>query len=492
MAEPPHSPGRVSILIVGNGSELYTRIAPLLSTNNYTVERAASADEGDRCFHNGLIPRLVFLDMDISGNDSLRTVEKWRNLYPASKLVAFSTASDPRTIVRTIKAGAVDYVTKPYDETALTRVLREYLADKSIRGAAPAVFQTENINRNTQIEELGNRSFFMAATPSMKQIRSQAALIAMVDMPVIVLGESGVGKEIVVRLIHKLSRRANKPFLKINCAALPADLLESELFGYEKGAFTGAVRSKPGKFELCDKGAILLDEIGEMSPTMQAKLLHVLQDGQYSRLGGRLNIRPDVCIYATTNIDMEKAIAGKTFREDLYYRLGTFIVNVPPLRERRAEIPLLFDGFMSRWSHTYGQRPLEYSEALDGACMRHPWPGNLRELENFVRRYIVLRDEKGAVEELADRSSFGAEPSFSQANGWETQSAALKPQVRRVVAAAEAQAIAQALQATHGNAKAAAAHLQISYKALLYKMKRSQLRASPSLSTEGRVLQSTW
>ena len=211
--------------------------------------------------------------------------------------------------------------------------------------------------------------FFLAASPQMKQIRTQVSLVAKVDVPVLLLGESGVGKEILARLIHKMSIRAHRPLLKVNCAALPAELLESELFGYEAGAFTGANRSKPGKFELCNKGTILMDEIGEMSTALQAKLLHVLQDGSFSRLGSRSNVTVDVRVLAATNINIPEAIANKTLREDLYYRLNAFTMQIPPLRERREEIPLLLKHFMNRLSERYAHPPLATPSAwCEPAC----------------------------------------------------------------------------------------------------------------------------
>src|SRR6059058_2095522 len=203
----------------------------------------------------------------------------------------------------------------------------------------------------------------------MRKIRSQSALVANVDIPVLLLGESGTGKEIIARLIHKKSARAHRPFMKVNCAALPAELLESEMFGYESGAFTGAGKAKPGKFELCNKGTLLLDEIGEMPPHLQAKLLHVLQDGEFSRLGGRATIKVDVRVLAATNIDVQQSIADKTFREDLYYRLNAFTLNVPPLRERREEIPMLLKHFMNRLSQSFGKPPIQLSDRLMQECL---------------------------------------------------------------------------------------------------------------------------
>src|SRR5438309_5137783 len=259
----------------------------------------------------------------------------------------------------------------------------------------------------------------------MRKIRSQSALVANVDIPVLLLGESGTGKEVVARLIHKLSQRAHRTFLKVNCAAVPAELLESELFGYEAGAFTGANHPKPVKFELCNKGTILLDEIGDMTPSLQAKLLHVLQDQQFSRLGSRSVIKVDVRILAATNINIPEALANKRLREDLYYRLNAFTLSLPPLRERKEEIPILLKHFMSRLSESYARAPLTMSAGLMQACLDYAWPGNLRQLSDLIRRFLILGDEKLAVAELnpkndstgGARGEYGAKVSADQAGG---------------------------------------------------------------------------
>jgi transcriptional regulator with PAS, ATPase and Fis domain len=313
----------------------------------------------------------------------------------------------------------------------------------------------------------------------MRKLRSQAALVANVDIPVLMLGESGTGKEVMAKLIHKLSPRAHRTFLKVNCAAVPADLLESELFGYEAGAFTGATHAKPGKFEVCNKGTILLDEIGEMPPSLQAKLLHVLQDQQFSRLGSRSVVKVDVRILAATNINIPEALANKRLREDLYYRLNAFTLQIPPLRERREEIPILLKHFMTTLSEQYARPPLPFSPELLQACAVYPWPGNLRELGNFIKRYLVLGDEKLAINELQPRSdgsgaSFDASPprSATEPSGSAGGGGGLKSLARSAKDEAEAEAIAKALDETNWNRKQAAALLQISYKALLYKIRQ--------------------
>jgi transcriptional regulator with PAS, ATPase and Fis domain len=264
--------------------------------------------------------------------------------------------------------------------------------------------------------------------------------------------------------------------LKVNCAALPAELLESELFGYEAGAFTGANKSKPGKFEMAQKGTILLDEIGEMSAPLQAKLLHVLQDGTYSRLGGRANLTADARILAATNIDIQKAIAEKRLREDLYYRLNAFTMTIPPLRERREEIPLLLNYFMNNMATKFGKNPLMISDRMVKECLQYNWPGNLRELGNFVKRYLVMESEDLVLEELQIKGKEGNGDSAtpSATNG------GLKAMVRNLKDDAEAREIQRALEGANWNRKAAAAQLNISYKALLYKIKQHGLAPTPA------------
>jgi transcriptional regulator with PAS, ATPase and Fis domain len=255
---------------------------------------------------------------------------------------------------------------------------------------------------------------------------------------------------------------------------VPAELLESELFGYEAGAFTGAVKSKPGKFELCNKGTILLDEIGEMPPALQAKLLHVLQDNEFSRLGARATTKVDVRILAATNIDVKEAMASKKLRPDLYYRLNGLQLRVPSLRERKEEIPTLLKHFLTRAAESFGRPVPPVSPRLMQACMSYAWPGNLRELQNMVKRYLVLADEDLAISELSCTSQYTAPPIAQATSG-------LKGIVRSVKNEAEAVAISQALQETNWNRKQAAKKLGISYKALLYKIR--DLNVQPPLET---------
>lgn len=324
--------------------------------------------------------------------------------------------------------------------------------------------------------ELGGDRFFLAASPAMRDIYAKVCTIARADVAVLITGESGVGKEVIANLLHHQSARAGRQFLKINCAALPNDLLESELFGYEAGAFTGAMKPKPGKFEQCARGTILLDEIGEMSPTLQAKLLHVLQDGEFSRLGARVTTKVDVRIVAATNVNIEEAIAERKFREDLYYRLNTFIIHVPPMRERREEIPYLLSELIRRLSKTHHLEPIDLSPRLLNAAVDFSWPGNLREVVNFVKRHLILRDEGIAIQELESKMlsrKSGVSPTLSGISA--ASSPNMKAIVRSLKDQAEMQMIIEMLDETQWNRRIAAERLQISYRALLYKIRQYNL-----------------
>ncbi len=456
----------VNILLVDDEPGMLRYIRTLLEVDDYSVQTASTGEDALQQIEKGLRPDLVLLDLLMPGIDGLQTLEQLRQLVPGLKVVMLSCVSDTRKVVQAIRLGAQDYLTKPFQKAELTTVIDQCLGKNQQ-------------NLPGEVEELYDDVFFVAASPAMRKIRSQAALVANVDIPVLMLGESGTGKEVVARLIHKLSPRAHRTFLKVNCAAVPGDLLESELFGHEAGAFTGATHAKPGKFELCNKGTILLDEIGEMPPLLQAKLLHVLQDQQFSRLGSRSVVKVDVRILAATNINIPEALASKRLREDLYYRLNAFTLQLPPLRERKEEIPILLKHFMSHMAEQYARPPLPLSANMLQACQEYSWPGNLRELNNFIKRYLVLGDEKLAVQELQPRNDVGG-GRIESPRGPGEPSGGLKSVARGAKDEAEAEAIRQALDQTNWNRKQAAALLQISYKALLYKIRQYGIAQSKS------------
>jgi two-component system response regulator AtoC len=398
--------------------------------------------------------------------DALTRLASIRAVKPTLPVVLFARSVDLKEVLQAARLGAKDVVLKPFVKSDVDQAVEQHLANGS-----------GNINSiEDQVQEipLDENTTFVLSSKRMRELEAQCRLVARTDIPVLILGESGTGKEVATLFIHKMSARGNRNLLKVNCAAMPADLLESELFGYEQGAFTGAVRSKPGKFELCNGGTIFLDEIGEMPAALQAKLLQVLQDGTFARLGGRSTMRVNVRVIAATNINIKEAIAQKSFREDLYYRLNGFTLKLPPLRERSEEIPVFAHYFMRNVAAKYGSIPLQFSSMLMQALCKHYWPGNLRELENIVKRYFILGDEQAIMSDLKP-------PQFAGQSGSALLETAYDPGLKRLVrnmkGDAESIAIAQALEGTGWNRKAAASQLQISYKALLYKIK--QYRLSP-------------
>ncbi len=358
---------------------------------------------------------------------------------------------------------------------------------------APATYWQDSPSRpveeefDGQAEVLNDGSIFVSSSPAMLAIRQQIEKIAEYDIPVLILGESGTGKEVVARLLHTRSDRARRPFLKVNCAALPGPLLESELFGYERGAFTGAVRSNPGKFEVCNSGTILLDEIGEISPALQAKLLHVLQDKTVCRLGGSTPIQVGARVVAATNVDICEALESGALRQDLYYRLNTFVLRIPPLRSRPEEIPLLLEHFIGRFARLYGCPAAPASERLIAACLEYSWPGNVRELQSFTQRFLIQGDEERSLQELQGVGRIMTGHSVVTDSPAETFQTNLKKLGRQVKCSAEKPAIEKILQETRFNRKAAARRLKISYKGLLRKLREYDLDGKTARLSHGSI-----
>ncbi len=327
------------------------------------------------------------------------------------------------------------------------------------------------------IEYLDARRAFVAVSPAMREVRRRVEQVANIDVPVLLLGESGTGKEVIARLIHKLSSRAPQKFLKVNCAALPVELLESEMFGYEAGAFTGARQSRAGKFETCHKGTILLDEIAEMPVSPQAKLLHVLQDGEFSRLGSNSTVRADVRVLAATNINVRQAVQAGTFRADLYYRLNVFTIHLPPLREHKEDLPALLNHFMTTWAACYGRQRLPITRRILDACTNYPWPGNVRELESFVKRYLVLGDENQTLDQLEREDDIAYDDLIKADMPQTTECKDLKSLVRGMKYGTERAAIIQALERANGSKQGAANLLGISLRAVHYKIRRYKIES---------------
>ena len=456
------------ILVVDDEPSIRKYLQTLLEVDGYEVHTVNSGSAALELLGSGDRPDFIILDVLMPEMDGVETLRRMMQMDRGLNVVMLSCSNEVTTVVEAIRIGANDYLTKPFEKSELDAAMLKCRQKRELR--------MENEALRDFCEHLTEDLSFLAASPQMVKIRQQILQIAPVDVPVFVAGESGVGKEVVARMIHMRSLRANQPFIKVNCAALPSELLESELFGYEQGAFTGAVRAKPGKFEMANKGTIFLDEIAEMSPQLQAKMLHVLQDHQFNRLGGRQLVQCDVRVLAATNVNVREAIRTGRFREDLYYRLNVFSINVPPLRERTREIPMLFRHFLERYSEKFQKQAMEPSEPLIEAAMNYPWPGNLRELENFVKRYVILQDSESSFRELLEMAATRQRTSPRE-EGTPQKEQGLKALVRGLKDEAEMEAIADALEKTNWSRKEAARMLGISYKALLYKMRQFKLDA---------------
>jgi two-component system, NtrC family, response regulator AtoC len=390
-------PEALSILIVDDDESSREYLALLLGELGYSTQEAAGGLAALERLGRETVPDVVLLDVMMPAPDGVETLRRYRAAGGKAPVVMCSAMDEADIVVRAMRAGATDYVTKPFNVEELREILERVAGDAAAR---PRQMTTPARAGTT----------FLGESPAMKRVDELIDRIADADVPVLITGESGVGKDVVAREIHARSSRAQKVFVKINCAALPAELLESELFGHERGSFTGAQRTKPGQFELADGGTLFLDEIGEMPVTMQAKLLQALQDGEFYRVGGQRKIKVDTRVIVATNVDLAKAMERGTFREDLYYRLNVVEVAIPPLRERREDIPNLLALFMQKYGKRYGRAHDEIPREIMDRFVTYDFPGNIRELENLVRRLMVLRDPRYVISELKERPTSAATP----------------------------------------------------------------------------------
>lgn len=466
----------VQILAISDDAEVCNLIQTTLDLEGHQALCVPSSSQALELLNRGVTADFVLLDAARSRSTDELFLPSLMDRVGSEKLCLLSEMGDARHRQQTQRWKISNILTKPLLRRDVERLTSHP------RPSAPPISAAQH-----HLEELEGNRFFLAASPAMMQIYRDIRVLAPVDIPVLILGESGVGKEIVAMLLHKYHARSDKKFLNVNCAALPTELLESELFGFEAGAFTGAVKAKPGKFELAHKGTLLLDEIGEMSPQMQAKLLHVLQDGTFSRLGARTTTQVDVRVLAATNINMDDAISEKRFREDLYYRLNAFTITVPPLRQRKEEIPLMMEQLMQRGAVELGQQPFAFTPAILEVAQEYNWPGNLRELRNFVTRTLILGDQESAINELRNKTRSAANASRAAAPVEATPVApslpaplpisGMKGVVNGVKNQTEIKMIQEALSASGWNRRRAATNLNISYRALLYKIQQHGLSA---------------
>jgi DNA-binding NtrC family response regulator len=430
-------------------------LADFLASRGYGVLCLDSGEHVVARLQPSNAPALLLLDIRMPRLGGLEVMAELGDRGLHVPTIVLSGLDQASTVVKAMRLGALDYLVKPLDENDLELAIEKALQEHETHEAAA---QTHTV------------AGYCTTNRRMLQIRAISDQVAHADVPILVLGESGVGKDVLARYIHQKSGRSG-PFIRVNCAALPADLLESELFGHERGAFTGAQRDKPGKFELAGNGTILLDEIGEMSTALQAKLLHVLQDGEYCRVGGTRTLTSEARIIAATNKNPEKLVSTGAFREDLLFRLNVITVEVPPLRERPEDIIPLCNAFVEQYRSKYKSTVASLPEELLNAFARYSWPGNIRQLENNVKRFLILPDVRMALLELQRGKllpEIGHRPNGSAGS--------LKEQSASAAESTEKELILRTLNEVNWNRKLAARRLDICYKSLLNKLHRWELR----------------
>ncbi len=449
-----------SILVVDDDKNTRDYLAVFLGGSGFDVECLGSGDEAIERLASGYSPSMILLDVMLPGKDGIEVLSNVKAIYPALPIIILSGIGQIKTVVEAMKMGASDYLTKPFEEEALELAIQNAIEKERLKE------EVKTLKQQLAYVEQGN---ILTSNPQMLRIIDISRHVAGTDVPVLILGESGVGKEVVASFIHEQSNRTDGPFVKVNCAALPHELLESELFGYERGAFTGAIRDKIGKFEQADKGTLLLDEIGEMSPHLQAKLLHVLQDAEFSRLGGKKPVKVNVRVLAATNKKLKEAVLKGEFRNDLYFRLNVIKLEVPPLRERREDIPLLCNHFLEKYRERYQSPVQQFPKDLIDSFLRYDWPGNVRQLENIVKRYLILPDADIAAELR------NASPETAAVTPIQPVNVSLKEVAGHAAEMAEKEVVLRMLEETGWNRKESARRLKISYKALRNKLKKWQL-----------------
>ncbi|RKY67111.1 MAG: hypothetical protein DRQ08_01075, partial [Candidatus Latescibacterota bacterium] len=373
------------ILVVDDDPLMLDFLKEALLRQGYKVDTAEDGEEALRKVEEKGYD-LVITDVRMPGVDGMTVLESVKRDFADTEVVVITAYGTIRNAVEAMKMGAYDYLTKPFSVEEVEVVVQRALERKRLI--------SENIRLKRELEKVQGLRTLVGQSPAMRKVLEMIEMVAPTKATVLIQGESGTGKELVADAIHRLSPRKNGPFVKVNCAAIPESLVESELFGHEKGAFTHAVKRSRGRFEMADGGTLLLDEIGEITPAVQAKLLRVLQDGTFQRVGGEGTLKVDVRVIATTNRDLWKAVQEGKFREDLYYRLQVVPIYIPPLRERKEDIPLLVQHFLKMYGEREGKEGLTVSEKAMDILMGYDWPGNIRELENAVERAVILAKGK--------------------------------------------------------------------------------------------------
>ena len=482
-----------NVILLVDDDPVFTRFTEkILTDGGMKVIPAFNKAEGLAMFEEHH-PSCVILDIFLPDGSGVDMIKPFRAEAPKVPIIMVSGQSEVDDVVRAMKDGANDYIKKPFRGEELLLKIQMVLEATRTRWELDAL--------KTQSRSEEEYKLLFSLSDRMNKVQAILDQVANTDITVLITGESGTGKELVAKALHKSSERVGEPFIKVNCAALPRELLESELFGFEKGAFTGAHRRKYGRFEMAQNGTIFLDEISEMHPDLQSKLLHVLQEKQFYRIGGEREIKVNCRILTATNRKLEDLVEDGSFRRDLFYRINVVNIVVPPLRERKDDIPLLADYFLKRYEEMYNRDSVKISPKLMEMFMEYAWPGNVRELENNIKRLIILSNEGqlisefmrkrqegslAAIPEREERIGIGANaPPVTMAqdprrdNGEEElvlpDKGTLKEVAKIAQRKAEKELIGRVLDQTRWNRRKAAQILDISYKALLYKIKECGL-----------------
>jgi two-component system, NtrC family, response regulator AtoC len=468
------------VLIVDDEPNLRKILSAQLSRDGYDVMTAEDGEAGLAAIKENHID-LVITDLKMPKVDGMALLREALRLDPDLPIVMITAHGTIDTAVEALKTGAFDYLTKPFDKDEVRQIVAKALKTRELRGneatAAPS---------STPDARFG----IIGSSPGILEIYALLERVADTPTTVLITGESGTGKELVARALHEHSSRKDKPFIKVNCAAIPKELIESELFGYERGAFTGAVTSKPGRFELASGGTLFLDEIGEIPTEMQVKLLRVLQESEFERVGGIKTIHVDVRLVAATNRDLKKLIATGTFREDLFYRLNVVPMRIPALRERATDIPLLVDHFLKKFNERLKKGIAGVEDDAMAILSAHAWPGNIRELENVIERAVLFCDGQRLSADDLPPEVKGTSPLFNaqlpeaDLHAALSTEGGLKEHVKVAMSKLERELVRRALEQTTGNVTHAARLLKISRKGLQLKMKELGLREGAAEKTE--------
>jgi DNA-binding NtrC family response regulator len=453
------------LLIVDDEKALREAIAERLADHGFVVEQAPSGEQALERLADFAFD-VIITDLRLPGIDGRRVLDAALERYPEIIGIVITGFGTVKDAVEAIKQGAADFITKPFQFDALLHVLNSALEQRRLK--------SENAYLRSQLEERYKLDGLVGRSSVMRDLFHLLEIVASTSSTVLITGETGTGKELAARAIHHNSARRNNRFVAINCSAIPETLLEAELFGHTRGAFTGAVAMRQGRFEQAHKGTLFLDEVGTMSPALQAKLLRVLQEREFERVGDSHTTKVDVRVIAATHSDLHRMVAEGTFREDLFYRLNVIPVKLPPLRERREDIPLLVQHFIQRLSVDSGRPPVKVSQEAMRRLMAHPWPGNVRQLENAVERGLAFTQGRGQID-LLDLSP-DVQDEASPTNGGELSLPEEGIDFETYISGIELSLIRRSLERTQGNKRQAARLLKLKRTTLIEKLKRLEPR----------------